>query len=262
LIAPGDRVDAQQFNQQFAAISPASLQGSSEPFLDDYQVIADFDRRHPILRPLTNDWTARFQRHWQLQPHEDSDVLMQFDNTLPALVERNVGEGKVILFASTMDLEWNNLALQGMYLPFVHETLRHLVQEQVNQSAYRIGDIISLDDSQELEITAPDGTVSTGSPTQPLMARMPGFIEAVGTDSTRVFAVNVLAEESNLLKTTPATINDAIINPETSPIQSREVRTAQMAAELEQPQRVWWWILGLVIVLILVEARIANKTYR
>jgi hypothetical protein len=80
--------------------------------------------------------------------------------------------------------------------------------------------------------------------------------------TTGYFAVNLAPEESNLLATSVGTVNDLIINPETSPIQSREVRTAQMVAELEQPQRIWWWILCLVIVLMLAEAKIANQTYR
>ena len=46
---------------------------------------------------------------------------MQFDNTEPALVERQVGDGSVILFASAMDLEWNNLPLQSLFLPFVRK---------------------------------------------------------------------------------------------------------------------------------------------
>jgi hypothetical protein len=31
---------------------------------------------------------------------------------------------------------------------------------------------------------------------------------------------------------------------------------------LERPQRVWWWILCLTMLLILTEAFIANRTYR
>jgi hypothetical protein len=31
---------------------------------------------------------------------------------------------------------------------------------------------------------------------------------------------------------------------------------------LEQPQRIWWWILLTVLVLFLLEAWIANRTYR
>jgi len=35
-----------------------------------------------------------------------------------------------------------------------------------------------------------------------------------------------------------------------------------LAEELEGPQRLWWWILSLVMALILLEAVIANRTYR
>ena len=54
LIAPGDQVDPQRFNQMLARVSPASLEAPGA-LLDDYLVIADYDRRHPILRPLTSD---------------------------------------------------------------------------------------------------------------------------------------------------------------------------------------------------------------
>ena len=55
---------------------------------------------------------------------------------------------------------------------------------------------------------------------------------------------------------------DSIINPDTNPIKSREVQNEQLAEELEQPQRLWWWILSLVMALVLAEALIANRTYR
>ncbi|MCG8415016.1 MAG: BatA and WFA domain-containing protein, partial [Pseudomonadales bacterium] len=157
LLAPGDRVEAELFNRQFAEISPAQLQNQGQLGRDDYLVIADYDRRHPIMRPLEGDWTARFEGHWSLLPAADADVLMQFDNTEAALVERAFGEGRVMLFASSLDLEWNNLALQGLFLPFVHETLRHLVQTEVRQRAYQVGDNIQLASAdQSVAISATD----------------------------------------------------------------------------------------------------------
>ncbi|MEX2130419.1 MAG: BatA domain-containing protein [Pseudohongiellaceae bacterium] len=263
-IAPGDRVNPQQFNQQFGNISPAILGTSNQEQLDDYLVIADLDRRHPIFRSLTNEWSARFQRHWTMEPDSQATVLMRFDNTDPALVERDAGQGKVLLFASTMDLAWNNLPLQGMFLPFVHESLRHLVEPPAKERAYQVGQVINLqieDASASVSAVGPDGAalqVENGVVT----VNMPGIVRARVDGEEQFFAVNVLAEESNLLRTPVATIHDDIINPDTNPIPSRQVRTAQLIAELEQPQRVWWWIIGLVMALLLVEARIANRTYR
>lgn len=265
LLAPGDRVESELFNRQFADVTPAQLQNQGQLGQEDYLVIADYDRRHPIMRPLEGDWTARFEGHWSLLPAADADVLMQFDNTEPALVEKAFGEGRAMLFASSLDLEWNNLALQGLFLPFVHETLRHLVQTEVRQRAYQVGDNIQLLAAEETAVIA--ATDSRGDSlalnNNALMAvASPGIYTATIDAVESRYAVNVLPEEADFTRVAAATIYDAVINPDTSPIQSREVRTAQMIEELERPQRMWWYILALVMLLLLAEAVIANRTYR
>lgn len=265
LIAPGDRVDERAFNQQLGEISPARLEQVGLLGRDDYLVIADYDRRHPILRPLGSDWSARFQGHWRLTPSEDAKVLMQFDNTEAALVENDVGEGKVLLFASSLDLEWNNLALQGLFLPFVHETLRHLVRSEAGQSAYEIGDSINLAQfvsDADVAVQDANGRSVSLEANNLQRATSPGLFTATSGAISRRYAVNILPEESNFTRVATSTLYDAVVNPDTSPLQSREAQTAQLIEELENPQRLWWWILTLVMVLLLVEVLVANRTYR
>jgi hypothetical protein len=261
-----DRVQAETFNSLFADITPALIQrqGSSR---DDYLVIADFDRRHPILRPLGNEWSARFENYWSLLPVEGADVLMQFDSAEPALVERAVGAGRTLLFASSLDLEWNNLALQGLFLPFVHETLRHLAQAENIKRDFEVGTSFNLGGNAPagIDISATD---VNGEPLEfagdgySITARQPGFIKATINGNSLNYSINVLAGESNLAKAPVSNLYDRIINPDTSPVQSRQVQTEQLVAELERPQRIWWWILCLAAILILVESIIANRTYR
>ena len=265
LIAPGDKVDERAFNQQLGEISPARLEQVGLLGRDDYLVIADYDRRHPILRPLGSDWSARFQGHWRLTPSEDAKVLMQFDNTEAALVENDVGEGKVLLFASSLDLEWNNLALQGLFLPFVHETLRHLVRSEAGQSAYEIGDSINLAQfvsDADVAVQDANGRSVSLEANNLQRATSPGLFTATSGVVSRRYAVNILPEESNFTRVATSTLYDAVVNPDTSPLQSREALTAQLIEELENPQRLWWWILTLVMVLLLVEVLVANRTYR
>jgi hypothetical protein len=266
LLAPGDRVNPDIFNRQFAEIAPATIGSQGQLGIDDYLVIADFDRRHPILRPLDSDWLARFQGHWSLSAHAESDVLMQFDNTEPALLEREVGNGKVILFASSLDLEWNNLALQGLFLPFVHETLRHLVQSEKKQGSYDIGESFSLDptgEGQSVQAMTPSGDdIVFANDDFVVTATEPGLISVNVDQVDYRYAVNILPEESDFTRAAVATLYDSIINPDTDITQSREVRTTQLIEELERPQRMWWWILISVMLLILAEAVVANRTYR
>jgi hypothetical protein len=230
-------------------------------------VIADFDRRHPILRPLAGEWSARFENHWSLEAVAGADVLMQFDSAEPALVERAVGAGRTLLFASSLDLEWNNLALQGLFLPFVHETLRHLAQAQEARRSFEIGTSFTLGGNAPAgsDISALD---VNGEPLEfigdsfAVTARQPGFIKATIDGNPLTYAINASAGESNLAKTPVSNLYDRIVNPDTSPVQSRQVRTEQLVAELERPQKIWWWILCLVGLLVLVESVVANRTYR
>jgi len=267
LIAPGDRVNAAQFNQLLGPLSPAVLNESIRFANSDYLLIADMDRRHPVLLPLGVDWGVRFEGYWSVNAAEDADVLMQFDNGSPALLERHVGRGNVLLFASALDTEWNNLPLQGLYLPFIHESLRYLAQATTKERAYRIGSLIDLSDvgleGVRAQVTGPAGeAIALNQSGSSFTPRLVGFLTVDGGEGPEYYAVNANPEESNLVKMAPSTLVDRISNPETQPVQSAQVRTAQLVAELEGPQRVWWWILLLVMLMLLAETRIANTTYR
>ena len=93
-------------------------------------------------------------------------------------------------------------------------------------------------------------------------ATSPGLFTATSGGVSSRYAVNILPEESNFTRVATSSLYDAVVNPDTSPLQSREAQTAELIEELENPQRLWWWILTLVMVLLLVEVLVANRTYR
>lgn len=267
LFAPGDQVSAPQFNQQLGVISPAVLDEPITMAGSDYLLIADIDRRHPVLLPLGPDWGARFQGYWSVAPKADADVLMQFDNSKPALVERVVGRGRVMLFASSLDTEWNNLPLQGLYLPFIHESLRYLAQASLKDRAYRVGDVIDLTaltgEGESLTVTTASGVNSVlPAGTRAYRAVETGFVGIENEEGLQYYAVNADPEESVFERIAPSSLQDRIMNPETTPAQSVEVRTTELMVEREGPQRIWWWLLLLAVLILLAETRIANTTYR
>lgn len=266
-LVPGDRVNGGQFNQLLGDLSPAVLRDSVRFANGDYLLIADMDRRHPILLPLGAEWGVRFEGYWAAEPRPDANVLMQFDNGSPALSERAVGAGNVLLFASSLDTEWNNLPLQGLYLPFVHESLRYLARAGNKERAYRVGSTIDLasvlGDDSIVRVSGPDGADLALNPgSSALTPELPGFYTVETGRGPQYFAVNADPEESELEKMAPSALQDSVTNPDTQPVQSVQVRTEQLMVEREGPQRMWWWILVLVLLMLLAETRIANTTYR
>lgn len=266
LLAPGDRVVAAQFNQLFADLSPATLRESIRFTGSDYLLIADIDRRHPVLLPLGGEWGVRFEGYWAVDAAPDADVLMQFDNSSPAFLERAYGQGNVLMFASSLDTEWNNLPLQGLFLPFIHESIRYLAQASTKERAYRIGNLIDLSDisaNAAITVMGPSGeALRLNQGGSSLMPEVVGFLTVEGPQTPLYYAVNANPEESNLERMAPSALHDQIINPETAPTQSLQVRTNELMNEIEGPQRVWWWILLFVMGLLLLETRIANTTHR
>lgn len=267
-LAPGDQVNAEDFNAQFADLSPARLLSAELLPANDYQLIADVDRRHPALRALSVDFGARFQGYWRSDVQADAGVMMRFDNGEAMLSERRVGQGRSILLSTALDLGWSNFPLQGLYLPFAHEVLSYLIQPPARERAWLVGQMIDLTpfysemssgSAAELELREPDGTLLRVPASNPFYrARMPGFVQ-IGDSA---LAINIAPEAASLTRLDIAALTDRIINPETVPQVSERVRTAQLIADIEQPQRLWWWIVLLVLLLLTAEMWVANRTYR
>ncbi len=59
----------------------------------------------PFRAPRSGDFSAaRFYGYRNVTPTKDAQVLARFDDGSPALLERQIGRGRVLLWASTLDL--------------------------------------------------------------------------------------------------------------------------------------------------------------
>lgn len=67
-------------------------------------------------------------------------VVARFSDNRPALMERNYGQGRVLLFASTADTAWNDLgARAGIWVPLIHRTLGYMIARQDEHLTIRVG---------------------------------------------------------------------------------------------------------------------------
>jgi hypothetical protein len=79
---------------------------------------------------LLTDETGK-KKEGEAAPAGEGRVVLKFADQKPAMMERDWGQGRVVLFASTADTEWNDLgARAGTFVPLMLRTLGHLVARQ------------------------------------------------------------------------------------------------------------------------------------
>jgi hypothetical protein len=274
LIAPANRVAAPTFNRLFHGLTPAALDQKIIATNGDFRSIGRINQRHPIIKAMglgeSGDFgAARFHGHWSTKPMKGADVILHFDNGQAALLEKKVGKGRVLLFTSSLDMQWNNLPRQGMYVPLVHETLRYLAVHEEKQPSYTIGEPVRLllPVGNAVRVTGPNGaeTILTSTKEDDVFYQAtdrPGFYNVRGRQEKDVLAVNVSPAESDLSFVSPGQIGAVLVNAARRPPLTQLAEAASIDAIAEKSQRLWWWILLVVLFLGLGETLLANRTYR
>jgi len=144
----GDQVDKDAYNREFyendKGFLPAELagtRGTTEPNQPEKYTTFDpgyFD--HPMLKEYKNAETTGgldqvlVAKYYQLKLPEnksaDTKVILRLKSGDPGVVEKKFGRGKVVLVATTADLEWTNLMrLPPVGFQFLHELMDYLTPD-------------------------------------------------------------------------------------------------------------------------------------
>jgi hypothetical protein len=246
------------------------------------------DYSHPIFElfstPRSGDiTTARFLRYRLMEAAESATVLARFDDGNPALLERQLGSGRVLFWASTLDNFWNDLALKPVYLPFVHRLTEYLAEYTPPTPWVSAGQVLNLVKQRsllaevglaEVELVAisPSGEripISQGIRAGFLTTVEQGIYEIHGattlSESPLALAVNVDLAESDLTAIDPDELASILtgrvaVDRGDAPA---DVQTRVLASEdLERRQGVWWYLLVVVFVLFVAETVISNRLSR
>ncbi len=245
------------------------------------------DYSHPVFElfggPRSGDLsTARFFRYRSIDPGETAIVLARFDDGNPALVERRVGEGRVLFWASTVDNFWNDLALKPVYLPFVHRLTEHLAGYVPPTPWYSAGQVLNLveqrsllDDAgladANLVAVSPSGDrvpVSEGERSGFLTLAEQGLYEIrdarTTADSPLTLAVNVDLSESDLTAIDPDELASSVTGRVvTGPSAAASGAGREFSSEdLERRQGVWWYLLIAAFLLFVSETVVSNRLSR
>jgi hypothetical protein len=183
------------------------------------------------------------------------------------MVEAARGRGRLLLYCSTLDRDWNDLPIHPGFLPLVEEAVKHLARkhERMDAGEILVGRSVVLPtlDLQRLEVRAPDGKSAvfegerlegrssvrfTGTDT-------PGIYRVFGTDKSGAthdrdelaFAVNLDPRGSDM------TIVAATKLPVSGAGKGSEPASTEHRVEL------WHVIAAVLLLLLLIESILLQR---
>src|SRR5262245_11206941 len=238
---------------------------------------------HPVFElfraPRTGDFSAaRFYGYRATaQPAAGQpapgQVLARFDDGTPALLERKVGNGRVRMWTSTLDLGWNDLPVKPVFLPFLHTVTKYLADYSEAPASLTVGQVIpaprrgaghgaGVSRGGTVAVAPSGARVSVETEDGALEIAEQGFYDVrtqgAGADSATVLASNVDLTESDLTPLDPrelvASVSGHADGRTASQSEARPTDEAQA-----QAQRLWWYLLVAGGLLLAGETLLSNR---
>jgi hypothetical protein len=251
---------------QRVPVSGETIQGSGYAGRDAerFQTVATADAEHPALRRANKLSGVQFYQVMRVDPGQ-SRVIARLTNQAPLLLEKQVGEGRVLVFTSTFDNISNDLPLHTAFVPFVEESARYLGGQQDRSTNLAAGSYIELrsakDQGAAIDVIDPDGkhpfSLKEATTSQTLQVTREGFYEIHRANGRQeMVAVHADRRESDLTPVPQETLN-LWRNTGLGPGAAGSTNAAN-----ENPARPWsLWRYALLLVLItaIIESLIASR---
>lgn len=262
------------------AAVPVRFGGMADRLSDRGGTLRDVRTEHPLFGPFRESAEAftavRAWRYARMEALPSADVLARFDDGQPAVVERRMGSGRVIVVALPLDNGAGDFPLQPVFLPFVRQLMMHASGRDAAPLWRATGDRWALPSTVTSPvIQAPDGSLlrpSTDSVGSAVPLSDAGIYLAYAGQARGepigVLAVNVPASESVLTPMDTTELLLGVGTPAANGSPGSAATTAARAAtgatdeELERRQSSWRLILMAAAMLLAVETWVASRGRR
>ncbi|TXC74677.1 hypothetical protein FRC91_16325 [Bradymonadales bacterium TMQ1] len=278
LIAMGDQVDPEAYNNQLGELLPRPLRGLkrlAERDDPDAPVkitrLGPARRQHPIFRVFNLPGGGAMQSvqvysYMLLNPApsgQQTTLALSFQDNAPALLERQVGQGRVFLWTTSLDRDWTDFPVRTAYLPVVRRALSHLARRAGSSSdtqrvvgkdfEVEVGDLVN----ERAIVTGPDASRQVVEPVDgmvTLSAETPGphlFFADEESEGGLIaglsFAANLDRRASRLTPLAPGVIEGWQLDEEGRPI-------AESAPGQQRRVNLWSGLLFFVTMALLLES--------
>jgi len=229
---------------------------------DRFQTAGWLDSGHPSMHDAERWDDVKFYQAVRINPGS-ARVAARLGDDTPLLLDRQIGEGRVLVFSSTFDNIANDFPLHASFVPFVEHTANYLARQEETPANYTVGSYLDLRQAREkgaaVEVLDPKGgralTLEEATRAQNMPLSISGFYDVKRPNGRHeLVAVNPDRHESDLDLIPAETLalwqNTAQGQPEAG---SRDGETQA------RPMEFWWYFLIAVLALAMAESLLGNR---
>lgn len=227
MLFAGDLIEAESYNtnlrEQEVNLLPAKIiepisfgeESSSNDDNEGFWTLGPIQSGHVLAKlaekiPEEARNSIRFQRFMKVEPDANATTILSLsESNQPLLLEKRVGDGTVLMFTTTADRAWSNLAVEPLFPILIQQAVTHMTSRP-GQNDFLVGDSLTLpikglEVGSSVKLTAPDGSSRQVTLTEPApgVAACPietddaGFFIVETDDSSPIsLAANVDPRES------------------------------------------------------------------
>jgi hypothetical protein len=257
-----------------------ALAGSDAPMAQEVAPRPDVMLReiafdHPLFSSFAgaqfNDFTKiHFWKYRRLEAGEvrGARVLARFETGDPAIIEKPVGKGRLVVFLSGWQPADSQLARSSKFVPLMLSLLDVGRPRLWSSASFVVGARVPLpvvaDVGSDVLVRKPDGATAKVATAAGVFTEteQPGVYTIETPAGNRPFAVNLDSAET---KTTPLHVETleqlgCRLVRHTRPIVDHEQLRQMQNAELENRQKLWRWLILATITVLIAETYLAGRT--
>lgn len=241
---------------------------------DRYMGVGFSDSSYPAVAKAGGWPGVKFFYALDVDPGVGQDaarVIARLGDQTPLLLEKRIGEGRVILFTSGLDNLTNDFPLEPAFVPFIEQTALYLAGSQRTGGARLVDAYFELRNSAQstqprgqaepVEVTDPQGkrplSLREASSAQLFQMTEAGYYQfRLASGRLDEVGVNADPKESNL-DVIPEDVL-ALWKGNGAPSSSK-ASAAGSATTRKTPESLWWYLMLFVLISALTESALASR---